>query len=127
MLDLNYIFEFSRNYCVTVCAFLVPANLIATGATLLLLYFQLKKPLKITTSIASLAASALFLHISTWLMIGVLNPVSFILLILGSSCLAINCWAILHPESEEQLKKITNLIVKKVLRLNSSKKNVFTN
>lgn len=127
MFDLNFIYEFSRNHCVTVCAFLVPANLIATSATLLLLYFQLKKPLIFTTSIASLAASALFLHISTWLMIGVLNPVSFILLILGSTCLAINCWAILHPQSDEHLTKIIDFIVKKILRLKNTKKNVFTN
>lgn len=128
MFDFNAIIEFSCNYCVAICAFLVPANLIATGATLLLLFFHKPKTqLRITTALASIAATALFLHITTWFLIGVITPVTFILLTLGSTCLAINCWAMIHPKSGEQLQKLVNLIIKEILKLNMLKKNVFTN
>lgn len=33
MFDLNTLAEFSRAYCIGICAFLVPANLVATSLT----------------------------------------------------------------------------------------------
>jgi hypothetical protein len=43
---------------------------------------------------ASLLAFSLFLHVATWLMIGVVMPPTFILLALGLTCLTINLKAL---------------------------------
>jgi len=98
MFDLNLLSEFSRQNCVAICAFLVPANLLTTINTLLLLY--LIGPLaqiRLAALFACLFALTLFLHISTWMIIGVFTPVSIILFGLGSTCLIINSLAIIYP------------------------------
>ncbi len=53
MIDFNTLAEFSRNYCVSICAFLVPANLVTTVLTVLFLYFG--RPTRQIFPIASLA------------------------------------------------------------------------
>ena len=40
MFDFTPLFEFSRSHCVEICAFLVPANLLATLRTLFLTGFR---------------------------------------------------------------------------------------
>jgi len=97
MLDLNPIFEFSRTNCVAICAVLVPANLLATSQTLLLLWFR--RPLqqmRLMVAIASLYALVMVLHVMTWLMIGVVMMPTFILLGLGAMCLVTNLGAIAY-------------------------------
>ena len=97
MLYLEPIFEFSRQNCVAICSFLVPANLLATIMTLTLLGMQ--RPLsqmKVSVSFATIFALTLFLHIATWFMIGVITPVTFILAGLGTTCLLINLVAIVY-------------------------------
>ncbi|MGD2180743.1 hypothetical protein [Lusitaniella coriacea] len=95
-IDLNPLFEFSRNNCVAICAFLVPANLFATLQTLL--FFFLQRPpqhLRLSATLASSFAIVMVLHVYTWFAIGVVTPVTFVLLSLGSICLAVNivaCW-----------------------------------
>jgi hypothetical protein len=104
MLDLNFLFEslmqFSHTQCVGICAVLVPANLLATLQTLLMVGFG--RPLvqaRWMSAIASLYALLMVLHVATWFMIGVIMMPTFILLGLATMCLGINGWAIAHPLS----------------------------
>ncbi|MGF1481683.1 MAG: hypothetical protein ACFB4I_19725 [Cyanophyceae cyanobacterium] len=97
MFDLTPLLEFSRSYCVQICALLVPINLLATSSTLLLLLLQRPYWLRVTSISGTLVALTLFLHVSTWWLIGVITPVTFVLLSLGSACLAINLTAIASP------------------------------
>jgi hypothetical protein len=100
MFDLNTIFEFSRTNCVAICAFLVPANLLLTLQTII--FTGLRHPQAKVTKAALLAcipAMLMVLHVFTWLMIGVIMAPTYILLWLGSTCLAINFWAIFHSKS----------------------------
>ena len=104
MLNIDLICEFSRNHCVSICAFLVPANLLTTLQTLILLF--LMRPLsqiRLGAVFASFFALTLYFHVTTWLIIGVLTPVSFILFALGTICLIINLVAITYPRSCGQL------------------------
>ena len=97
MFDLEPLFEFSRNNCIAICAFLVPANLIATLQTMILVF--LKRSLLVSTLSAAIAitfAVTLFLHVATWFVIGVVTPVTFILSALGATCIVINFVAIFY-------------------------------
>ncbi len=100
MFDINLLSEFSRQNCVAICAFLVPANLFTTIYTLILLY--LIRPLtqiRLASGVACVFAFTLFLHISTWMIIGIFTPVSIVLFGLGSTCLIINSLAIIYPRN----------------------------
>ena len=99
MLDLEPIFEFSRHNCIAICSFLVPANLTATVATLVLSVmgkslFQIR----LTAAISSILAITLFLHVSTWFIIGVITPITFILSGLGATCILVNILAIAYRD-----------------------------
>ena len=97
MFDLEPIFEFSRQNCLTICSFLVPANLVATVLTLT--FFALGRPLshiKVSASFTTILASALFFHVATWFIIGVVTPITFILAGLGTTCLLINLVAVIY-------------------------------
>ena len=99
MLDLEPVFEFSRQNCVAICSFLVPANLIATISTLALTVTE--RPLfeiKCSSAIAATFAITLFLHVSTWFMIGIVTPVTFILFGLGTTCLVVNTLAVIYRQ-----------------------------
>jgi hypothetical protein len=98
-MDYDSLFEFSRTHCVAICAGLVPANLLATLATLILVSLG-RPPRQIlqSASLAVLLASVMVLHVLTWLLIGVIMLPTFILLSLGSICLVINLWAIINSE-----------------------------
>ena len=94
MFDLEPLFEFSRNNCIAICAFLVPANLITTLQTMILVF--LKRSILISSLSAAIAitfALTLFLHVATWFVIGVVTPVTFILGALGTTCILINLFA----------------------------------
>jgi hypothetical protein len=99
MLDLEPLFEFSRNNCVAICAFLVPANLLATLQTIALsVTGKSLLVVRLAAGFAAIFAITLFLHVSTWLSIGVITPVTFILLGLGSTCLLGNWGAIVYRQ-----------------------------
>jgi hypothetical protein len=91
--DLNILPEISRIHCVSICAFLIPAILITTLQSILLVIFQ-RRDISLTVSVLlSLSAIAFMVfHVSTWFVIGVVTPVTFILLGLSLSCLTINLW-----------------------------------
>jgi hypothetical protein len=106
MMDFHSIAEFSRTYCVSICAFLVPANLTATVVTLILLYFgRTTRQILPLASIALLFAVTMFLHIGTWLIIGVVMAPTFILFGLGLTCFVINLKAITDGQGLQQLLK----------------------
>ncbi|MGK7881637.1 MAG: hypothetical protein AB4060_16290 [Crocosphaera sp.] len=102
MFNIISITEFSRNNCIGICAFLVPANLLAT---LLSLIFIVTKPsrIKLLTSvtIATLFAIILSLHVASWWIVGVVQAPTFILLALATVCIGLNIWAIAESKQEE--------------------------
>ncbi|MDX2213115.1 MAG: hypothetical protein SFY66_07485 [Oculatellaceae cyanobacterium bins.114] len=119
MVELTPLFEFSRTHCVAICAFLVPANLIATVQTLLFVGFD-RPPahIRLMTTIASFYALVMVLHVGTWFMIGVVMIPTFVLLWLGATCLAANGWAIAHSKSlANLLKRLAILINQTVVPL----------
>ncbi|MFM5891470.1 MAG: hypothetical protein ACKPFD_15990 [Dolichospermum sp.] len=91
MLDINALAEFSRNNCIGICAFLVPANILTTLLTMILAF--LNRPLGqlwTSTALACLFASVMILHVYTWFMIGVVMTPTYILLSLAVTCLLTN-------------------------------------
>ena len=103
MLDLEPIFQFSRQYCVAICAFLVPANLIATIQTIVLLVWQRSTwQLRFSAAVAITFALTLFLHVATWFVIGVVSPVTFILAGLGATCILVNLCLVIYQSSLSQ-------------------------
>jgi hypothetical protein len=87
--------NFSRSHCVAICAFLVPANLIATSQTILFTILK-RSPIEIFTITAGAIVYALLMisHVISWYIIGVVMAPTFILMFLGIVCLTINCVAI---------------------------------
>ncbi|MEM8641977.1 MAG: hypothetical protein AAGG51_24660 [Cyanobacteria bacterium P01_G01_bin.54] len=83
--------EFSRANCVAICAVLVPLNLGLTLTTLIGCYFQRPlQQLQRSGAIAAFFALILCLHVSSWFLIGVVTPVTFILLTLALTCWLLN-------------------------------------
>ncbi|MTJ08884.1 hypothetical protein [Anabaena sp. UHCC 0204] len=104
MLDFNTLTEFSRNNCIGICAFLVPANILTTLLTLILTF--LNRPMSqvwISIGLAFTFASVMMLHVYTWFMIGVVMPPTYILLSLAVTCLLTNFLVIIWKKSPLQL------------------------
>jgi hypothetical protein len=113
MIDFNTVTEFSHTYCIAICAFLVPANLLTTLLTAILT--GLNRPrMQIWASVvvASLWATAMIFHVFTWFAIGVVMPPTYILLVMAITCLTINVWAIAHPASMMQLIRVAVSVVR---------------
>jgi hypothetical protein len=113
VLNLEPIFQFSRQNCVAICSFLVPANLVATLSTLILVGLQ--RPLvqvKLSVTMATLLAGVLFLHVATWFIIGVITPVTFILAGLGTTCLLVNLVAVVYRQELSYLLSKINVLLK---------------
>ena len=107
MLDFNTLTEFSHTYCIGICAFLVPANLLTTLQTAILT--GLNRPrIQVWASVAmaSLWATAMIFHVFSWFAIGVVMPPTYILLAMGITCLTINIWAVGHPATMLQLIRV---------------------
>lgn len=101
MIDL---FALSRQYCVTICGFLIPINLLFTSLTLLLLVRQFPQGnLRWSAGIAIGSALAMVFHVGTWLAVGVIMMPTYLLLSLGMTCLGINFYAIFAPNRFRQL------------------------
>ncbi|MBD6619754.1 hypothetical protein FNW02_29050 [Komarekiella sp. 'clone 1'] len=96
MLEFNILTVFSSTYCIGICAFLIPVNLIATSLTIGLTLLC-RPALEIWPSavIASIFALLMMLHVFAWFAIGVVMAPTYILLGLGSMCLFANLGAIL--------------------------------
>lgn len=108
MVDLQQALEFSREHCISICAFLVPANLILTLATLRVIISDRPHPYVLGSGvIATLPALLMFAHVWSWFQIGVVMAPTFILSALGGVCLSINGIAIASPFSlKEFLRKL---------------------
>jgi hypothetical protein len=107
MLDFNTVTEFSHAYCIGICAFLVPANLLTTLQTAILT--GLNRPrMQVWASavVAGVWATAMIFHVFTWFAIGVVMPPTYILLAMAITCLTINIWALAHPASMMQLIRV---------------------
>lgn len=106
MFDL--ICEFSRTHCIAICAFLVPANLLATLQTLIFMGLGTQKlQIRVMATIASFYAVVMVLHVVSWFLIGVVMAPTYILLALASLCLSINIWGIVHSERVTPLLRRT--------------------
>jgi hypothetical protein len=91
MLTVDALVQFSCTYCIAICAVLVPANLLATLQTMLLVWYR--RPIAqvwLTAAVASLYTLTLLLHVLAWLSIGVVMAPTFILAGLGCVCFVIN-------------------------------------
>lgn len=97
MFDFNTLAEFSRNHCVALCAFLVPANLITTSLTILLSVFHRWQFLQVwqSAAIAGFFAALMLLHVFTWFAVGVVLAPTYILMCLAGSCLLTNLGAVI--------------------------------
>jgi hypothetical protein len=103
MLDFNALAEFSRNNCTSICAFLVPANLIAALVTIILTV--LRRPMSQVwkaVGLSSIFAVVMIFHVFTWFMIGVVMLPTYILLSLAITCLLTNFVAILWQKRQIQ-------------------------
>jgi len=99
LFDFNTLTEFSSAYCIGICAFLIPANLLATLQTII--FTGLRRPkfqVWQSAGIASIFALVMILHVFAWFMIGVVMAPTYILLLLVSICLLANLGLILLPE-----------------------------
>ena len=104
MFDFQPLCEFSRQNCVAICSFLVPANLLTTIATLVLVATgQSLAKLRWSRGIATVWAIILSLHVSTWFVVGIVTPVTFILFALSSTCLIINLVAVAYRQEARML------------------------
>ena len=93
IVDLNFLSSISRIHCVSICAFLIPVILITTLQSILLVIFQRRDTgLTVSVLLSLSAITFMVFHVSTWFVIGVVTPVTFILLGLSLSCLTINLW-----------------------------------
>ncbi|MBW4633511.1 MAG: hypothetical protein KME30_16925 [Iphinoe sp. HA4291-MV1] len=109
MLDFTSLAEFSRANCVSICAFLVPANLLATILTMI--FAALRRPshdVWQAAGIASIFALMMVLHVYTWFLIGVVMAPTYILLWLALTCLLINVGAILFQRYYTQIPQHGN-------------------
>jgi prepilin signal peptidase PulO-like enzyme (type II secretory pathway) len=98
--DLFSLAEFSRDRCVSICTFLVPANL---AIVLLTLFLAAKNrpalQIRLSVAIGVCLATIMILHVMTWLAIGVITPVTFILTGLAIICLIVNLWTIRYQST----------------------------
>jgi len=104
VITLFDLFAFSRQYCVTICGMLIPANLLLTSVTLLLLVRQFPTmKLRWNAALAMISACAMVFHVATWLAIGVVMTPTYLLLSLAMTCFSINSYAIFAPHKFRQL------------------------
>ncbi|MFN6568125.1 hypothetical protein [Dendronalium sp. ChiSLP03b] len=109
MLNFNTLAEFSRTHCISICAFLVPAILLATLLTIILI--GLGRPTTQvcqTAGMASIFAFVMVLHVYTWFIVGVVMAPTYILLCLAITCLLTNLVAILYQRHQVNSLSFSN-------------------
>lgn len=116
---MDFLFNFSRSYCIAICSFLVPTSLLLTLWILLLVGWQRpSSQMHLPVILANLVALTLLLHDFTWFSMGVVMAPTYILFTLASVCLSLNIWAIAHPLSmEQQIKKLCQYGMKNIAML----------
>ena len=100
MFELTNLAELSRSRCISLCAFLIPANLTATCLTMGLAALNRSK-VRVWQSagVAGFFAVVLLWHVYTWFEAGVVMIPTYVLLGLSSSCLISNIGAIAYSYS----------------------------
>lgn len=89
--------EFSRTYCLQICLFLVPANVLTTVAMLAMrLQGRSLADRWPVAAVALLFATVMVVHVGTWFVVGVVMAPTYILLTLGLVCSWINGRALLE-------------------------------
>ncbi len=90
-LDFATVNHLSRCYCVGICAFLVPTNLLLSTAVILLTGLNRSAQTRRNLSIAGTGAAMLLIaHVASWWIVGVVAPATFILPALGLLCTTVN-------------------------------------
>lgn len=97
MFDFNTLADFSRANCISICAFLIPANLITTLLTMHLTALR-RSPVQVwqMAGIGSILAVLMLYHVFTWFIVGIVMAPTYILLCLGSICFFTNIVAIAY-------------------------------
>lgn len=106
MIDFASISQFSRSHCGAICSVLVPLNLLLTGFTLTRVFFpssRFQGSIKISVLCATFMALILMAHVGTWLSIGVVRSVTFILFGLSLTCLSVNWASILYGQTWREM------------------------
>ena len=104
MFDFYTVTAFSHRHCIEICAFLVPANLVATLQTIIFTGIKRSQlQVQLAAAVGSIYALIMILHVFTWLAIGVVMAPTYILFLLGSICLGTNIWAVVHSSSMSRL------------------------
>ena len=109
MLDWTTLSEFSRANCISICAFLVPANVVSTSVTILLaILCRPQVEVWQAAGVSSIFAVVIILHVLTWFWVGVVMVPTYILLWLGTNCLISSLGAVvLHKRYQKRLQDIT--------------------
>lgn len=112
MVYFDPLFEFSRQHCIGICTFLVPANLLASLFALIYLFLNRSiEHIRLAAFFGIAFATIMFLHVSTWMAIGVITPVTFILFTLGMSCLVINLATVIYTQRCQSLLQLAAVYV----------------
>lgn len=107
MFDFNSLAEFSRAYCVSICTFLVPANLVATSLTVVVTLSNYPTvQLWRFATIANFLALIMMLHVFSWFLVGMVMAPTYILLGLASICLFANLGAVFCRRQLDQVFEI---------------------
>ncbi len=100
MFDFNNIIQFSHLYCVAICGFLVPMNVLASLQPIIFtVLHRPKKEINLMALVASFYALMIILHVGSWFIVGVVRIQTFILLLFASCSLMTNIWAVSHGSS----------------------------
>ncbi|MEB3145859.1 MAG: hypothetical protein VKL02_06935 [Cylindrospermopsis raciborskii 1523720] len=122
MLEFHSLSEFSRSNCVGICAFLVPANILATVMTLFLTFVNRPRwQVFQSAGIASVFSFFMVWHVYTWFSIGVIMPPTYILLSLGTTCLLTNLGAIVWRVNFRYGTPSPHLLMKSTAAFKSSR------
>jgi hypothetical membrane protein len=91
MVISNFLSEFSRHHCISICAFIVPTILLLTlGTIVLFITAKSQTTSTITASLSIILALIMLGHVFSWFSVGVVLGPSYILIALASVCLLIN-------------------------------------
>lgn len=106
MFDFNTLANFSRTNCINICTFLVPANLIATSITIVLVT-RVRPSIQVwqIALIGIISALLMLLHVFTWFTVGIVMAPTYILLGIASSCFLSNVVAIAYNYNSIYLEK----------------------
>jgi len=117
MFDFNNIIEFSHLYCVAICGFLVPINVLASLQQIIFtILHRPKKEINLMALVASFYALMIILHVGSWFIVGVVRIQTFILLWFASCCLITNIWAVVHGSSMRVTIQFLQQFIVKLLK-----------